>query len=419
MSYYGSLQKEEDLIKLGQEIHEKTQEKSLLESVGGFLIISPYVQLLISVASILSALAFINYVLSGDPSLLQIYTPASLVLLYFFIELPKTASLSKTLDLYFVEQSGEGAKNYFLIKFFGFFAVLFTTFSFYTSLKGVEYYTENQTNEVQNLSSLVVPSVVSLDSITNVYQQKISAKKAFFDNENVKIENKITQVKSETKDLWSPQAKANAKVIPLLESQIVQNNDKFNDFEEKTNEQMNEAIKLATAKNDSRRQSVISQKTTELDRRGDSTWVFTLICEFATIALQFARAYLESKTGDQQRQVNQNLRKVKRPIIIEEENILEVEFVKMKTELQKVKQLQIQGGLFQMDQPKSTIGFQNSTNQLHGTGCRNESEFINRFNGLISDLKENKADFRTLMENHKANTVQVEYAKAYIQRNMQ
>jgi hypothetical protein len=131
---------------------------------------------------------------------------------------------------------------------------------------------------------------------------------------------------------------------------------------------------------------------------------------------------LEYQATKEIRAENPNLKENSDPIVVHDSQSLETEIFKMQQKLIFLERkdsfyIENRGG---QDQPKSTIGYQqNPTNQLHGTGCRNESEFINRFNGLISDLKENKADFRTLMETHKANTVQVEYAKAYIQRNIQ
>ena len=422
MSNIGSLIQKKSDDQLAQELHDQGKSKKTLQYFGGFLQRKYLFIAFFGVVSVVSATMFLNYKFTSNSEFLQFFTPISLCI-SSLLEFIKYYCLNSFLKVAKNEKLAAGAMNWFAINIFGFFTVICLFASAFLSIQGVTLYFEQSTEKIAQITQKQVQNVVSLDSINQYFELAKNEQKTLFLEREQGFSAKIEKLKKESNEggAWSPIAKQNAKIIALLETRILENQ---NDFLEKSN-QIDKAkdahLAVANQKNEANRNSIVAKEVSFENEKSGLNWVITAFCEAFSLIIAVFITLLEYQATKEIRAENPNLKENSDPIVVHDSQSLETEIFKMQQKLiflERKDSFYIENRGVQ-DQPKSTIGFQNSTNQLHGTGCKNETEFINRFNGLISDLKENKADFRTLMETHKANTIQVEYAKAYIQRNMQ
>jgi hypothetical protein len=424
MSKIGEYLKIKQKNEYAQKLHNEGKSQKTFEYFFAFMQRKYIFNAFFGIISVGSGTMFINHYFSGSSEILQSITLLSIIIA-LFVECIKYFCLNNFLRVTKNELLATGASNWFAIRIFAFFTLVSLFASGFLSIQGVTLYSEQSTEKIAQITQKEVQNVVSLDSVSKVFELAKNEQKTLFLEREQGFSAKIDKLKKESNEggAWSPIAKQNAKIIAMLETKILENQ---NDFLEKSNQiDKSKEAHLASAnqKNELNRSSIVQKEVAAETTKSGYNWVVTAFCELFSLLIAIFITVLEYQSTQEIRAENGNLKENSDPIVVHDQGVsLETEVFRMQKEMEflrkrnEVVYIENRG-----QEQKQSIGYQQNspTNQLHGTGCRNESEFINRFSGLISDLKENKADFRTLMENHKANTVQVEYAKAYIQRNMQ
>jgi uncharacterized SAM-binding protein YcdF (DUF218 family) len=423
MSKIGEYLKIKQKNEYAQKLHNEGKSQKTFEYFFAFMQRKYIFNAFFGVISVGSGTLFLNHYFSGSSEFLQAITLLS-ISLALFVEFVKYFCLNNFLIVTKNELLAAGASNWFAIRIFLFFTLVSLSASAFLSIQGVTLYSEQSTEKIAQITQKQVQNVVSLDSVNKVFElAKNEQKTAFLEREN-ELNAKIAKLKEENSivGVWSVQGEQNSKIVGKIESKILENQNSLAEKISQLDKAKETHLAAANQKNELNRSSIVQKEVAAETTKSGYNWIITAFCEVFSLLIAIFITVLEYQSTQEIRAENGNLKENSDPIVVVDQGVsLETEVFKMQKELEFMRKREVfyienRGG---QDQPKSTIGFQNPTNQLHGTGCKNESEFINRFGGLISDLKENKADFRTLMENHKANTIQVEYAKAYIQRNMQ
>jgi hypothetical protein len=447
MSLFSSKMSIEDIKNQKIESLDRMIEKSFAEEFSHYL---PKIQIALictAVVSIASGIAFVNYSYNGNANLIQAATFLSLIPLVF-LELGKSFFYDKTFLNFYKEKlvcndpknsirtevkAGDGSTtvqfampsiDYTKILKFSFVSILLFCGSFWISVHGINLFFE-QKNDDFLLQSNATEGFFDLDSVKKIFEKRLADKRDLANKEISFLENKIENLKYKG-GVWSSDADATAKIKVALNEDISKMRDRFADFEREILKEQTSAVEKVILLNEDIANAKIQKVQKHNTESGGNLAFITIFLEFLSIALNLSKNIIDYNISLEARVNQKEIATVAEPILIEINPISHEVATLRKTVYQLLELQRSQGQIFISDSTATTqgnkIGYHqnsNPTNQLHGTGCRNESEFINRFGGLISDLKENKADFRTLMENHRANTIQVDYAKAYIQRNMQ
>jgi hypothetical protein len=181
-----------------------SQKRSANEYLG-FFICAPIIQIIVSLASVISALSYINFVIISNANLLQSITFFSLFVL-LVLEISKNYFLSKMTLKFF--------KDFKSLEFLILFLVagILIYFSVFTSLNGVNKYFEQSKHELVHFSeNLESKEKKKIDSLVSFFDSQILTKKNENEFVNENLKNKLIVLKNDTDttDLWSPKSKTN------------------------------------------------------------------------------------------------------------------------------------------------------------------------------------------------------------------
>lgn len=285
----------------------KFQIKVFAEKYKSHLMRAKVLSLLVSGVSVFSGLCFLNYKISGSTELMQLATMLSMVLLVL-LELFKTSFIDNSLESLGAQWHVKNTahRNYTESVLFGIFSVGFVVLSFFVSVNGTKlFFTESK--QIVEKASEMPSHQESLDSISAIFDQQILNKKNALDVENDELEQKIANIKAETKDLWSPQAKANSKVIPIIENQIIVNNERFADFENKILEKKQKNIDDFLASKEKVFQRNLNEVKEKIDDKGSSYGVITWVCEILCVLCKLFIFFIEYNISKQTHDTNADL----------------------------------------------------------------------------------------------------------------
>jgi hypothetical protein len=118
---------------------------------------------------------------------------------------------------------------------------------------------------------------------------------------------------------------------------------------------------------------------------------------------------------------------VQSPTILKVDNPITAQVIDLNNQMNEMKELLSGGVMIIQNSKQANQGTQNSqkigytqnqnNNPLAYTGCENETQFVQKYDILISDLANGITDSRTLCNKHLVNLQTISYAKNYLLRN--
>jgi hypothetical protein len=272
-------------------------------------------------------------------------------------------------------------------------------FSVFTSLNGVNKYFEQSKHELVHFSeNLESKEKKKIDSLVSFFDSQILTKKNENEFVNENLKNKLIVLKNDTDttDLWSPKSKTNQGLILLLETQILTNNQNFTNFENHILETKEIALSKQTSLNEGFISEKINIESDKITHKGKVLWVLTAILESLCFLIHFLIHYFQYL-------VNKELKEPTKEPSKRTEN----------------KELQNNTFLVPTIVPTmlKKIGFdQNQNINFRGTGCANESEFVQKYEPLINEIKRGTNQNSLLTKQFSVNIATINCAKSFLKR---
>jgi uncharacterized protein YchJ len=304
--------------------------------------------------------------------------------------------------------------------------------SFYLSINGIKYMEAGFENEINDLAQ--TNNVANLDSINAIYDNKIAIASQKSDGKIAELKKEIARIeesnlvkynKEIVKDLYSPVAKANSKILVSLQDQIRKESDRLNAIVSEIEKEQKQATNAFAAKFEKQQALIKDREISQIKAKGNDFYVLTYVLEFASIILTIWYASLNYSVSSQQLAFNRNLPTVQSPTILKVDNPITAQVIDLHNQVHEMKEI-LSGGVLLLknstqnqNSQNNKIGYQqNSQNPLAYTGCANESEFVQKYETLIKEIRNGNGDNRFLANKYLVNLQTISYARNYLFRNV-
>lgn len=352
---------------------------------------------LAGILSTLSGVAYLNFAFTENADPLQGIAIVSLLILAI-LEVGKKASQFQMTAAFL---RGDTLQGYILAAPF----LLFTFGSVYTSLQGVKlYFAQNQMAMEAEFATSKIIEKVSLDSIDRMYDTQIASKQGEYDN--------LNQTSKDLAKTWNPSAKEFSKMASLA-------------LQEKSKLESEKRQALADARlvneNHTTFLQGISKKKQET--KNSETWIFTLVSEILSlVAVAFANFYYYLGASDQvaTQPSLQHEAITAHYVQTDGSPSLAAEVKNLKSDILMLTASLAAGNNLSLSQDlsKGKIGFRQGISSisqdlpsLKGTGCKDEAEFLIKYNLLLTEMRNGCLDTRLLSSAMSVNLATIAYAR--------
>lgn len=381
-----------DKQNLLRKAHESLLQQDALTENENLLVFLPIALKVASMVSIVTTIGYINFTFWGNASIFQIlgiFSLAGAIL----VEIVKSFFYSKLFFGYFSQKLvSRDPKNYKIIADekladqslgtghdtsfdysklakYAIGSSLIFSLSFYLSINGIKYMEAGFENEINDLAQ--TNNNANLDSINAIYDNKIGiasqkseAKIAELKSEIDRVEksNFVVYQKELVKDLYSPVAKANSKIVLSLQDQISKESDRINDIVSQIENEQKQAINAFVAKFEKQQATIKDREISQIKAKGNDFYVLTYVLEFASIILTIWYASLNYSVSSQQLAFNRNLPTVQNPTILKVDNPITAQVIDLNNQVHELKEI-LSGGVFLLKNSTQNQNNQNSENQ--------------------------------------------------------